>query len=87
MSEVSQQYVFTYKEVAEALIKKQEIHEGTWGLYVEFSLAAANVTGPTGEVAPAAIVPITKLGIQRLKAESPLAVNAAEVNPPKEVSD
>jgi hypothetical protein len=80
MSEVNQ-YTFSSKEVAEALIKQQGLHEGTWGIYVEFSLAAGNIPDPTGNPVPAAIVPITKLGIQRFAANHPLAVNAAEVNP------
>ena len=37
--------VFTYKEVVEALIRYNNIHEGLWDLYIEFGLAAANI-GP-----------------------------------------
>ena len=36
-------YVFDYKEVAEALIKQQGIHEGLWGVYMEFGIGAANI--------------------------------------------
>lgn len=82
MAETSQQYLFTHKEVAEALIKQQGLQEGTWGLYVEFGIAAGNLQDSTGNVVPAAIVPIVKLGLQRFGADHPLAVNAAEVNPP-----
>jgi len=38
-----QTYVFNYKEVAEALIKKQGIHEGLWVIYMEFGIAGANI--------------------------------------------
>ena len=36
-------YLFDYKEVAEALIKKLGIHEGLWGIYLEFGLVATNI--------------------------------------------
>lgn len=83
MAEVTEQHLFTHKEIAEALIKQQGLHEGIWGIYVEFGIAAGNVAHPSGVVLPTAIVPLTKLGIQRMKADNPLAVDAAEVNPPK----
>ena len=34
---------FTHKEVVEALIRYNDLHEGLWGLYIEFGLAAANI--------------------------------------------
>lgn len=73
--------ILTYKEVVEALIKHQNLHEGIWQLYVEFGIAAANV--PTGEnqLSPAAIVPVNKIGLHRVDAENPLTVNASIVNP------
>ena len=39
---------FTHKEVVEALIRYNDLHEGLWGLYIEFGLAAANI-GPEPE--------------------------------------
>jgi hypothetical protein len=81
MSEV-QTYLFSYKEVAEALIKRQGIHEGFWGIYMEFGLAGANINpGPEDVTVPAAIVPILKIGIHRYDKPNPLAVDAAEINP------
>ena len=77
-------YVFDHKEIAEALIKHQGLHEGIWGVYIEFALQAANVsTGPTEEdLLPAAIVPVMKLGIQKFPKINKLSVDAAVVNPP-----
>jgi hypothetical protein len=80
--------VFSYKEVAEALIHKTDIHEGFWGVYFEFGLAGANVgSGPPGpnkeDVRPAAIVPILNIGIQRFDNPSNLTVDASKVNPEK----
>jgi hypothetical protein len=76
-------YTFSYTELAEILVKKLDIHEGLWGIYVEFSLGAANVpASPDGKsIAPAAIAAIKGLGIQRFDAPNNLTVDAAIVNP------
>jgi len=82
----AQNYVFSYRELTETLIKKQGLHEGLWMIYVEFGLGAGNV-GPTKEqVMPAAILSVAKIGIQRVEKDNPLAesaliVDAAVVNP------
>lgn len=75
------QVVFSHKEVAEALIRYNDIHEGLWGLYVEFGLAGANVVQPGGDLNPAAVVPIVKLGLQRFEEPSNLTADASIVNP------
>jgi hypothetical protein len=77
-------YLFDYREVAEALIKKQGVHEGLWGIYIEFGMGAANIPAdPSGQVLlPAAIIPVSKIGIQRFDKPNSLTVDAAEVNPP-----
>ncbi len=73
--------VFSYKEVVEALIRYNNIHEGLWDLYIEFGLAAANISGPGDEFSPAAIIPLKKIGIQRVEKITNLTVDAALVNP------
>lgn len=87
MAEVKN-YVFDYKEVAEALIKQQGIHEGLWGIYMEFGILGTNMTSgpPEEKTIPAAIVPVLKIGIQRFDNPSSLTVDAAEVNPPPRIS-
>lgn len=75
------QVVFTYKEVAEALIKQHGIHEGLWGLYLEFGLAAGNVATGPNELTPTAFVGVAKIGLQRFEEATNLTVDAAEVNP------
>ena len=79
----ARQIVFTYKEIAEALVKQQGIHEGLWGIYIEFGTAGANVnTAPGADLVPAAIVTLAKMGLQRFDEEAPgLTVDAAVVNP------
>lgn len=83
-----ERYTFTYKEVAEALVKQQGIHEGLWGIYVEFAIAAANVgSAPeSSDIVPAAIVPVQKMGLQRFPEANNLTVDAAEVNPAPKAS-
>lgn len=73
--------VFSHKEIVTALIKSQNIHEGIWGLYVEFGISAANVGPNQEDIQPAAIVPILKIGIQQFKSLTNISVDAAEVNP------
>lgn len=80
-------FAFSYKEIVECLIKKENIHEGIWGPYVQFGIGAANIPGSPekdGEqkIVPAAVVPVLKIGIQRFKEENNLTVDAAKVNPP-----
>ncbi len=82
MPEARQQFVFSHQELVEALIQKQGLHDGIWALYVEFGIAAANVQNPvTNDVSPAAIVPIVKIGLQKTDQVTPIAVDAAKVNP------
>lgn len=83
-------YIFEYKEVAEALVKQQGLHDGIWGLYFEFGLQAANINIPPSQdmesMIPAAIVPLMKIGLQKFEKLNQLAVDAAEVNPlPRQV--
>lgn len=77
------QYVFSYEEVVEALLKKQGIHEGVWGVYLEFGIQGANAPGPEGNVLPVAIVPVVKIGLQKSREgiKFPGEVDASVVNP------
>lgn len=78
MAEVNQ-YVFDFKEVVTALLRKQGIHEGIWGIYVEFGLTAASAGQTDEQLLPTAIIPIRKIGIQRVEKETNLAVDASKL--------
>ena len=82
----AERFTFSYKEIAEALIKKQGIHKGIWGLYVQFGIGAGHAISPEaqgeGDVVPTAFVPLIKMGLQKFKEENNLSVDAAKVNPP-----
>ena len=73
---------FNYKEVAEALIKHNDIHEGLWGITIKFGIQAANISaGPGENLTPVAIVPVLNIGLQKFEEENSLSVDAAKVNP------
>ncbi len=73
---------FTYQEIAESLVKKQGIHEGLWGIFINFGLTAANLgISGTDTVMPTAIVPVQEIGIQKFDKPNSLTVDASVVNP------
>jgi len=79
----SKNYLFSYTELAEVLVKKLDVHEGFWGVYFEFGLQGANVpTSPDAQtLLPAAITIMKRVGIQRFDTPNNLTVDAALVNP------
>jgi hypothetical protein len=80
MAEASQ-IVFSFKEVAEALIKKHGLSEGLWALAIKFGIQATNMGPNDNELRPTAIIPILEIGLQKMDKESNLTVDAAKVNP------
>jgi hypothetical protein len=76
-------HVFSHAELAELLIKRLDLHDGLWGVYLEFGLIGANVPlPPDGEqFMPAAVCTVNKIGLQRFDKSSNLTVDAAVVNP------
>jgi hypothetical protein len=78
-------YVFSHKEIAEILIKKQDLHEGHWSIYIEFGLGAANIASSPEDpnLLPSAIVPVKRIGIHKFDQPNQLSVDAALVNPIK----
>ena len=80
------QVVFKHKELAEILVKAQNIHEGIWGLFLRFGIGGSNVGPSEDELQPAAIVPVLEIGLQKFEKETNLSVDAAKVNPKKKES-
>lgn len=74
-------YTFKFKELAEILVKSENLHEGHWGIYIEFGIQGTNIGPNESELVPAAIVPVMKIGIQRFDRPSGLTVDASQVNP------
>ena len=81
MAETSQ-LSFSFKEIAEALVKKHGLHEGVWGLFVKFGMAATNAGPNENELKPTAVIPIVEIGLQKFEKENNLSVDASKVNPP-----
>jgi hypothetical protein len=79
------QYAFRHKEVVEALIKQQGLHEGIWLLTVKFGLAATNAGESEETLNPTALVPVLEIGLKAAEKEASLAVDAAKVNPRRPV--
>ncbi len=78
----TKQIAFSHREVVEMLIKNQDIHDGFWGIMIEFGFGAgAFPAPPKGNPVPGAIVQVSRIGIQKFDQPVPESVNAAEVNP------
>jgi hypothetical protein len=73
---------YTFKELAEILVKEQNIHAGLWGLYVRFGIRALNTGESDTDLKPTALVPILDIGLQKFEDLNNLSVDAAVVNPP-----
>lgn len=77
---------FSFHEVATALVKQRDIHDGYWSVYVEFALTAANVHMKSVDEAtapmlfPTALVPVKIIGLQRHAEPNELTVDASKVN-------
>lgn len=75
------QITFKHTELVELMLKKQGIHEGIWGLFVNFGFSATNIGPSDTDLSPAGIVGILAIGLQRFDKESTIAVDAEKVNP------
>jgi hypothetical protein len=75
---------FSHKEVVEALIKRQGLHKGIWGLMLKFGVQGANMSFGPSNLVPAAIVPVVEIGLQKFDEVNSLSVDAAVVNPAPE---
>jgi hypothetical protein len=75
----AKQFVFTYKEIAEMMVREVGVTEGHWGIFMRFGIQGANVGPGPDDIVPAAIVPIMELGLQRFDEPTNLTVDAGEV--------
>ncbi|MCZ6781202.1 MAG: hypothetical protein O7C73_06130 [Nitrospirae bacterium] len=79
----SLKYLIAYKEIVEYLLKKHDIHEGIWGIYVEFKFAVINAGDSIGAIIPSSVSGMNKIGIMPFPQESSIAFDAARLNPAK----
>lgn len=74
-------YQFTHQELAAALVRAQDLHEGFWMVTFQFGIDGTNIpVGGSKQLMPVAMVPILSVGLQRCQEANGLTVNAAEVN-------
>jgi hypothetical protein len=76
-----QSYSFNFKEVAEALVKHQGLHEGIWQLAFEFAFGATNAGPNVNDLRPTIFNAMVKVLLTKVEQETSLTVDAAKVNP------
>lgn len=83
MAETSQ-YKFNFQEVAAALLKEQNVHDGLWVLGFGFNFTVG-LMGPSPETAgPATLIQVQDVILSRHPMDqprNPMVVDAAELNP------
>jgi hypothetical protein len=77
------QYSFTWVEIAETLIKKQDIHEGEWVASLEFAVNAGIVGQSPTDAKPGLFIFANTVQLAKAQPNSPphLVVDAAKANP------
>lgn len=73
------QIIYSFKEIAELMVKDRGISEGFWGIYVKFGIKAANAGESDNDVRPTALVPVLELGLQKFAELNNLSVDAATI--------
>ena len=86
MGEPQDTIPYSPKELVAILIKDRDIHEGHWGIHIEFNFSAGMVpiTAPNQSsiaVLPTALASVGKVGIHRFDNAAPFTVDASQVNP------
>lgn len=76
-------YECNAQELVTAMIKHKGIHEGIWALELRFNFGAMNFQGPDGKIRPASVSAVDTYILAQVDQASPLAVDAAIVNPPR----
>jgi len=80
---VATQYSFNWKEIAELLVKHQNIREGEWMASVEFNLNVGVMGQNPADSRPGMMIQISSIQLVKAPPGSPsnLVVDAAKVNP------
>lgn len=71
----------TMRELAVALIRHYGLHEGKYDLMMEFQIGVGAIGPDPVSQSPGAMIGVSKIGLTRSKADSPMTVDAAVVNP------
>jgi len=68
--------IYSFKEIAELMVKDRGLTEGYWGIYVKFGIKAANTGESASDIRPTALVPVLELGLQKFEELTNLSVDA-----------
>lgn len=80
---VQQTSTLSLKELATILIKHHGYHEGFYEIGLQFNIAVGAVGPEPSKVSPGAVLTVEGISLASCTETSPLAVNAATVNPMK----
>lgn len=74
---------YSTNELINLMLKNEGIHEGNWILSVNFGFSAMSIrnSDDAREVNPSGVVSVHRIGLLRVNAPLPFAVDAAVVNP------
>jgi hypothetical protein len=77
------QFTFSWAEITEILIKKQDLHEGEWMAGIEFTLNIGFMGATPAEARPGLMTLANSLQLTRAQPGAPphMIVDAAKVNP------
>ena len=77
------QFTFSWADVAEALVKKQNLHEGRWMITTEFTISVGNMGVAPPTALPGLVAVANGLQLTAAKDDAPanLVVDAALANP------
>ncbi|MGE0644163.1 MAG: hypothetical protein AB7P24_10865 [Nitrospira sp.] len=73
-------YMLDFEELVALMLKKYDIHEGIWGLSIEFRFGAGNI-GDGQNIRPTIVAGVNKIGLQKFPQENEIAFDAAKLNP------
>jgi hypothetical protein len=69
------------RELAEVIVKHQDLHEGIYDLAFEFQIAVGAVGPQPDMVVPGAMIGVSRIGLLKAEQLGPHTVDAAAVNP------
>ena len=75
------QVILNYRDVALAIVKSQNIHEGHWRVALTFGDIAGVNANIAGRLVPAAFLPVTSISLIQDDEPNDLTVDASVENP------
>ncbi|MFN2492569.1 MAG: hypothetical protein ABR501_06760 [Pyrinomonadaceae bacterium] len=70
---------YSFKELAELMVKDRGLNEGVWGVYIKFGINAANAGETDASLRPTALVPVLEIGLQKFQEVNNLSIDAGSI--------